>query len=319
MTMLYVYHHIVIMVTRRKHGLPWLMLVFTLPTPRASERVSIWRKLQRYGAVSLPSSGYVLPNMATNLERFEWLATSIRNLKGHASIAQVSDFDDYRHGELERLFTLARTKDYEELADELKKLAKLKDRRNALARAKRRLQQITQVDFFGAPARARVEELIHRMETADRDAGNRAKGKYDKKDYVGRIWITRPRPGIDRVSSAWLITRFIDSGAKFIFDVEVSRHPGAIPFDMFNAGGFGHIGNDCTFETLVKGFGIKDPRVQLVAQAVHDADLADDRFGRDEALGIDRVLDGWNHRGLPDEELLRRGMEMIDGLYYGIQ
>ena len=88
---------------------------------------------------------------------------------------------------------------------------------------------------------------------------------------------------------------------------------------MFNAGGFGHVGNDCTFETLVKSFGLKDSRLRLVAQAVHDADLADDQFGRQEVLGIDRILDGWNQQGMSSEEVLRKGMEMIEGLYSGIR
>ncbi len=120
-------------------------------------------------------------------------------------------------------------------------------------------------------------------------------------------------------SSAWLIVRHIDPQAKFIFDGDPKAHPDAIPFDMFNAGGFGHIGNDCTLETLLKSFGIKDSRLKLLAQAVHDADLSDECFGRNETLGVDRILDGWNKQGLPNEEVLRKGMEMIEGLYNGIR
>jgi hypothetical protein len=69
----------------------------------------------------------------------------------------------------------------------------------------------------------------------------------------------------------------------------------------------------------MKSFGLKNSRLRLVAHAVHDADLADERFGREEALGIDRILDGWNKQGMTSEEVLRRGMEMIDGLYHGIR
>jgi hypothetical protein len=304
-------------VARATPDLPWLLLMFTLPARRASERVSVWRKLQRYGAMTLPSSGYVLPNNPVNQERFEWLATSIRNLKGQASVAQVAAFDNLGADELEKLFTLARTENYERLYGDLKKLARSREGRNALPKIKRHLQQVSDIDFFGAPARAKVEGLIQQIEIGA--APTRIKAKHDPKDYIGSIWVTRPRPGIDRVSSAWLIRRFIDGQAKFIFDRNASAHPQAIPFDMFQAGGFGHIGDDCTFETLVRSFGIRDSRVRLVAQAVHDADLADERFGRDEALGIDRVLDGWNKQGLSDDELLHRGMDLIEGLYNGIQ
>jgi hypothetical protein len=297
-----------------------LLLVFTLPTAKASERVGVWRKLQRYGTIQLPASGHVLPNNPANQERFEWLATSIRNSKGQAAVAQVISFDELGNDQLEQTFNDARARDYQELEKELKKLGKPRRGSDeaALLRFKRRLQQIAEIDFFGSPARARVEAAMQRLEMKGRPK-QATRGKEDPKDYLGRTWVTRPQPGIDRVSSAWLIARYIDPQAKFIFDVDSKRHPNAIPYDMFNAGGFGHVGNDCTFETLLKSFEIKDSRLKLVAQAVHDADLADECFGRSEALGIDRILNGWNKQGVPNEEVLRKGMEMIEGLYNGIR
>ena len=306
-------------VTRESEA-SWLLLVFTLPAAKARERVGVWRKLQRYGALGLPASGYVLPNNAANQERFEWLATSIRNAKGHAAVAQVFSFDDLRNEQIEQMFNQARARDYQDLEKELKKATRARRRElsdAALSRLKKRLQQIIEIDFFGSPVRARIEEAVRQLEQGD--AGVESKARHNARDYVGRTWITRPRPGIDRVASAWLIRRFIDADARFIFDKEASRHPDAIPFDMFQGGGFGHRGNDCTFETLMKSFAIRDRRVGLVAQAIHDADLADEHFGRDEALGIDRILEGWAAQGMSDEELLRRGMEMIEGLYKGIR
>lgn len=299
----------------------WLLLVFTLPTAKASARVGVWRKLQRYGALALPASGYVLPNNAMNQERFEWLATSIRSSKGNAAIAQVRAFDELRHEQVEHMFNEARTREYQALEQELKELSRSRNREKAeagLVRLNRRLQQIIEIDFFGCPIRARIEEAIHQFETGKKAASDRH-AKHNAKDYRGRTWITRPHPGIDRVASAWLILKYIDPQAKFAFAMDPRRHPDAIPFDMFNVEGFGHVGNDCTFETLVKSFGLKDSRLRLLAQAIHDADLADDRFGRAEALGIDRILDGWNQQGMPNEEVLRKGMEMIQGLYNGIR
>ena len=308
-------------VTSKDKSAAWLLLVFTLPTAKASARVGVWRKLQRYGALALPASGYVLPNNAMNQERFEWLAASIRTSKGNAAVAQVRSFDELRHEQIERMFNEARTRDYQTLEQELKELSKSRNLEKAqagLVRFKRRLQQIAEIDFFGCPIRARIEEALRQLETGGRAIKDRA-GKHHAKDYRGRTWITRPHPGIDRVASAWLILRHIDPQAKFAFDKDPRRHPNAIPFDMFNADGFGHAGDNCTFETLVKSFGLKDPRLHLVAQAIHDADLADDRFGREEALGIDRILDGWNKQGMSSEEVLRKGMEMMEGLYSGIR
>jgi hypothetical protein len=300
---------------------PWLLLVFSLPTAKASERVGVWRKLQTYGALALPASGYVLPSSSINQERFEWLATSIRGSKGQAAVAQVCSFDEFRNEQIEHMFNEARTREYQALEKELKIAAKLTkgDKSKAsISRLKRRLQQIVAIDFYGSPIRARIEEAVRQLESDDGADKSRA-GKKSPKDYVGRTWITRPQPGIDRVSSAWLILRYIDPQAKFTFDKDPRRHPDAIPFDMFNAGGFGHTGNDCTFETLMKSFGLKDSQLKLVAQAIHDADLADEQFGRAEALGIDRILDGWNKQGMANEEVLRKGMEMIEGLYRGIR
>jgi hypothetical protein len=306
-------------ISSRDKSAAWLLLVFTLPTAKASARVSVWRKLQRYGALTLPASGYVLPNNPVTHERFEWLAASIRSAKGQAAVAEVRSFDGLKDGQIERMFNEVRIHEYQVLERELKKLSRNHIKAEAgLVRLKKRLQQIAEIDFFGCPIRARLEEAV-RLRERGGDTSRRRRGKPSLKDYLGRTWITRPHPGIDRVASAWLILRYIDCHAKFAFDQEPHRHPDAIPFDMFNAGGFGHVGNDCTFETLVKSFGLKDSRLRLVAHAIHDADLADSQFGREEALGIDRILDGWNKQGMANEDVLRKGMEMIEGLYNGIR
>jgi hypothetical protein len=246
----------------------WLLLVFTLPTAKASERVGVWRKLQRYGAVALPASGYVLPNTPVNLERFEWLAASIRGFKGQAAVAQVCAFDELKNEQIELLFNQARTREYQVLERELQKLSGKTKREGgelSMLRIKRRLQQIVEVDFFGAPTRTRIEEAVRQLEGLA-EAGVPQKKKPSRKDFIARTWITRPQPGIDRVSSAWLIRRYIDGKARFIFNTDPKRHPRAVPFDMFNVGhGFGHSGNDCTFETLMKCFNLKDPRLRLMA------------------------------------------------------
>lgn len=296
---------------------PWLLLIFSLPAKRASERVQVWRKLKRYGALALRSSGYVLPNNASNQERFEWLAAAIRKYKGEASVVQVHAIDDLPAEALAQRFVESRSRDYEALIRELQKIRPTSASSSSqVARLRHRLQEIAEIDFFTSPLRGRVETLLERFDSMSRlgEAKNSPNGP--KKEYRDRAWITRPRPGIDRVSSAWLIRRFIDPKAKFLFASDPRRHPQAIPFDMFQqAGGFGHRGEDCTFETLRKEFRIRDRRVAAVAQIIHDADLSDGKFGRVEGLGLDRVLIGWAQQGISDEELLRRGMELIGGLY----
>ena len=90
----------------------------------------------------------------------------------------------------------------------------------------------------------------------------------------GSTWVTRPRPHIDRIASAWLIRRFYDADATFAFADAADAARKGIPFDVLGAE-FGHHGEDCTFETLVKRFGVKDRRARVIAEIVHEADLHD--------------------------------------------
>jgi hypothetical protein len=295
---------------------PWLLLMFSLPTKQASQRVEVWRKLKKYGALALRTSGYLLPNTPENQERFEWLATAIRKYKGEASVAHLHALDDLPSEKLIQLFNAARSQDYEKLIAELKKRAgKSKAEPGDISRFRRRLQEIAAIDFFNSPLRSRAEALLESADCSGDSKAIPASARKLRKEYVGRTWVTRPRPGIDRVSSAWLIRRFIDSNAKFVFASEREQQPDAVPFDMFHADGFGHRGEDCTFETLRKEFAIRDPKVEVIAEMIHDADLSDEKFGRTEAVGIDKVLIGWAQQGIADDELMRRGMEVMEGLY----
>jgi hypothetical protein len=303
---------------QRQHA-PWLLLMFSLPVKQASQRVEVWRKLKRYGTLALRTSGYLLPNTAENQERFEWLAAAIRKYKGRASVAQLQALDDLPSEKLAQMFVEARSKDYETVLRDVRKLsAKKHDHHREIARLRRRVQEIAAIDFFNSPLRSRAEALLESADSVGASKAIPATGRKVKKEYLDRTWVTRPRPGIDRVSSAWLIRRYIDANARFVFANDPGQQPEAIPFDLFQANGFGHRGEDCTFETLRKEFAIHDAKVAVIAEIIHDADLADEKFGRGEGLGLDRVLIGWAQQGISDDELLRRGMEMIEGLYRSI-
>jgi hypothetical protein len=294
---------------------PWLLFVFSLAAKRASQRVEIWRLLKRYGAVGLRSSGYVLPNNSQNLERLEWLAATVRKYRGEASVIHVESIDNLPSRELSELFLEARGKDYEAMIRELKRhKGALKP--GQLSRLRRRFEEIVAIDFFNSPLRSRVEQLLANADARpDTAAAAGKRTSRQKKEFQKRTWMTRPRPGIDRVSSAWLILRFIDPRARFTFGTHAGKVAGAVPFDMFQADGFGHRGDDCTFETLCKEFRISDPKVKVISQIIHDADLGDEKFGRSEGIALDRVLIGWAQQELSDQELLHRGIELIEGLY----
>jgi hypothetical protein len=302
----------------KKGTAPWLLLTFTLPVKRASKRVEVWRKLQRHGAVALGNSGYLLPGSAANQERFEWLATSVRKYAGEASVVRVQSIDNLSTPQLVARFSEARGREYQELLRELQKLHAIPRHRRRLGqlhRLRTRFREIADIDFFGSPLRVRVEELFERVD--QQPSPKQKPRRVPRRDYQNRVWVTRPRPGIDRSASAWLIRHFIDRRARFAFAPEgkVPRH--TVPYDMFH-GGFGHHGEDCTFETLQKAFGIRERRVRIVGEMIHDADLFDQKFGRKEGFGVDAVLSGWARQGVPDKKLLERGIELVEGLYRSV-
>lgn len=299
----------------------WLLLTFTLPTKRASQRVQIWRKLQRYGAVPLGNSGYLLPASPSNEERFQWLAMSIRKYGGEASVVRVKSIDNISAPQLIGRFSEARTRDYQELLRDLQTFSSLAPQTRGagrLSRLKTRFQEIVDVDFFSSALQKRVAKLLELADQARTSGPSVPTRKIRVADYRGRTWVTRPRPGVDRCASAWLIRNFIDPKARFSFASEDQVPPASVPFDMFHEDGFGHRGNDCTFETLEKQFHVRDPRVAVIGQIVHDADLLDDKFGRKEGYGVDEILKGWARQGIADSKLLERGMQLVEGLYYAL-
>jgi hypothetical protein len=309
-------------ITQVSRQAPWLLLLFSLPTKRASQRVGVWRQLQHFGALPLRNSGYLLPNHPANRERFEWLAASIRHQQGAASVVEVQAIDNLSRAQLVERFNQARDCDYQALLAELRKripAATAGRRSTPLGRLRRRFQEIAAMDFFGSPLRRRVEGLLERAEATRAPASGEGEASLvERRKYQGRLWVTRPRPGIDRSASAWLIRRAIDRQARFAFAAEGRTPRGAVPFDMYH-GGFGHRGDDCTFQTLLKDFRIRDRRLARIGEIVHDADLCDEKFGHREGFGLDEVLQGWARQGVSDNKLLERGMGLVEGLYHSLR
>src|SRR5882762_9471975 len=165
----------------------WLLLTFTLPTKKASQRVAVWRKLQRYGGVPLGNSGYLLPNSPMNQERFEWLSQAIRKYAGESSVVSVQSIDNLSTPKLIARFTEARTRDYQEVTRELQKLLSVAPYQRAagrMSRVRARFREIVEIDFFNSPLQKRVEELLAR---ADASPAATEGPKVNPKDYVGRV------------------------------------------------------------------------------------------------------------------------------------
>jgi len=299
----------------------WLLLLFSLPTNRNTERVAVWRRLKKMGAVQIKTSTYLLPDEPAQYEQFQWLAQQIRDYGGDSTLVRAQEIEGLTKEKVIAMFNDARAKDYAELRKSLQSFIGRRKKIDGgiagaeLERLTRQFREIREVDFFDSPRGHDVAMLLRRAEGRSR---TRQFAALDAKQYQGKIWLTRPRPEIDRVGSAWLISKFIDRKPKFVFAPTADALPGTIPFDMLDAE-FSHHGNYCTFETLIRRFAISDKAVAKIGEMIHDADLDDAKFQRVEAVGIDRVLKGWAKEGLPDKEILRRGFECFDALYAFLQ
>jgi hypothetical protein len=299
----------------------WLLLLFSLPTNRNTERVAVWRRLKKMGAVQIKTSTYLLPDEPAQYEQFQWLAKQIRDYAGDSTLIRAHEIEGLTKERVIAIFNDARAKDYGELRKSLQSFIARQKKMDAeeagseLERLTRRFREVRPVDFFDSPLGHDVSMLLRRAEGPKQ---SRQLETLDVKQYQGKTWLTRPRPEIDRVGSAWLISKFIDRKPKFVFAPTADAIPDAIPFDMLDAE-FSHHGNYCTFETLTKRFAISDKSLVKIGEMIHDADLDDARFQRVEAVGIDRVLKGWAKEGLPDQEILRRGFECFDALYAFLQ
>jgi len=133
---------------------------------------------------------------------------------------------------------------------------------------------------------------------------------------AGRTWVTREGVHVDRIASAWLIRRFIDPDARFKFVSArgyVARK-GEIRFDMADAE-YTHVGDDCTFQTLLRRFGIKKAALRTIGEIVHDIDCKDELFGRPETAGVESLIRGLARSSTDDEARIERGAAIFDDLY----
>ena len=315
----------------------WLVLIYTLPPAAGSSRVKIWRKLKKLGAVSFRNSVYLLPFGEERYEIVQWLCQEIQRAEGEATLLKVERIENLSDQGVADLFRRARNEDYAELTkacqawlERLEDLHKDKTTQETVALAdelkalEKQLAEIEEIDYFHAPGRREAEGTLSRCRAMLRELlGRRERAAMGESTalkaeaFRGKTWVTRPRPHVDRIASAWVIRRFIDPQATFAFASRPDTVKGAIPFDCPGVE-FGHQGEDCTFETLLKRFGLREKGLLALAEIVHDADLKDAKFGRDETKGIDMVLKGLAEMLTDDQALLTQGMLVFDAMYTSI-
>jgi hypothetical protein len=310
---------------------PWLLLIHQIPPKPDYFRVKVGRRLQRVGAVAIKSSVYVLPSTGQAMEDFQWILREIVDGGGEASICRSTFVDGLTDRDIEQFFHEARSRDYDEITAEARVTLRAvpsgrrpnPERRaaaeQAVSRLRKRLTAISRIDFFGTPNRDGATEALNEIEARLRPPADRtlAPTQHSEQERPsGCTWVTREGIFVDRIASAWLIRRFIDPEARFRFVAPEGyrRKRGELRFDMFEAE-YTHEGDRCTFETLLRRFELDDPALLQIAEVVHEIDLRDDKFEREDAVGIERVLAGIAAACPDDDSRLQRGAALFDDLY----
>jgi hypothetical protein len=306
----------------------WLLLTHQIPPTPAYLRVKVRRQLERFGAVAVKNSVYLLPPGDDTREDFEWLCREIERCGGETTLCLATFLDQATDERLRAAFDEARAADYREIARAAGDLrAEHEERlmrdetpigRSRAGALRRKLEAVQAIDFFTAPEHDDAERALSELERrlGDRPAAGREPGDPALHRPRGRTWVTREGIKVDRMASAWLIRRFIDPEASFKFVPANGYRPleGELRFDMFD-GEYTHEGDRCTFETLLARFALEDPALTAVAEIVHDIDCKEDRFGRGEVGGISSLIDGIVRSVPLDEERLERGATLFDGLW----
>ncbi|HWR58531.1 MAG TPA: chromate resistance protein ChrB domain-containing protein [Thermodesulfovibrionales bacterium] len=316
----------------------WLLFFYSVPSKPVSNRMKVWRKLLKAGAVQLKGSVYILPFNDERYEFLQWLVSEIAAMKGEGAFARIEHIDSIKDSEIIALFDQQRANDYKAIEKSLDDLERvlgsikqggkahnMKALSDQFSRLLKEFEEVRGLDFFSSKA----GEALNRRIQRDHAELNKMSAAGTKKEsvvivshrevdaYRGKAWVTRKRPFIDRMASAWLIRRFIDRDASFAFvderDVNAVRKDSVV-FDM-RGGEFTHVGDLCTFEVLVRSFGFKDRTLKKMAEIVHDLDTKDDKYGSAEARGLEDILTGIRKTAKDDLDALEKGMQVFEMLY----
>src|SRR5262245_3461837 len=287
----------------------------------------MWRRLQKIGAVPVRNAVYVLPRLEQTLEDFHWVAREILEAGGDASVCEATFIEGITNQEVVALFRSARESEYTELLAEIKQVGEeLRTASKAsegwasgmvgrVSRLRQRLTEIQNIDFFEAAGGKQGDALLGEMEAKLRKAPLR-RVQQQNSTYSGRTWVTRKGIHVDRIASAWLIRRFIDADARFKYVAAKGYRPepGELRFDMFDAE-FTHEGDLCTFEVLLERCAISDRALRPIAELVHDIDLKDAKFEREEMPGLALVINAICTANRDDNARLERATLLFDDLY----
>jgi hypothetical protein len=307
----------------------WLLLIHQIPPKPDYFRIKIWRLLHQVGSIAIKQSVYILPQSDQAYEDFGWILKEIIEGGGDASLSQVKFIEGLTDDQIVFQFQKARKTDYEKLIEEINTVRNELDHdtnvanetitktRNQMAKFQKRLNEIIAIDFFYVPERIGAENALAGL-MASRSKSSHSELNTCKtiKHFLCKLWITRKNVFVDRIASAWLITRFIDKKARFKF-VDLKNYKPQeeeVGFDMVEAE-FTHQDDRCTFEEILHRFRIKDKALHQLGEIVHDIDLKDRKFERPEADGIYVLFSGIAASHQKDNDRIKIGAKLLDDLY----
>jgi hypothetical protein len=309
------------------HGM-WSILIVTLPTQPNAVRLRVWRALKALGCAALRDGAYLLPSAKGAL--FDPLAIEVREHGGTAMVLELSPSDDAQRVELLALFD--RTEAYAQWRDTatalqtgLAALGETEARRRWRAVAEA-FQTLRRIDYYpGAAAEQAQSELDSLRQALDarfskgepRSQVDHGIARLDARKFQGKRWATRARPWVDRLACAWMIRRFIDPQARFVWLMDTAGSTptprGALGFD-YDGARFTHVGARVSFEVLLASFGLdRDPKLQRIAGAVHYLDAGG--IPVPEAAGLESVLGGLRELHADDDVLVAAAAVVFDALY----
>lgn len=314
----------------------WLLIFYSVPSHPVSNRMKIWRRLAKAGAVQLKGAVYILPATEEHEEFFQWLIGEVGSMGGDGAFVRSAEIKTVDEADIRELFIRQSGQEYKRLEKGLdalerkvqsirkgtrsKEIGSLFDQLSKLTKS---FDETSRRDFFSSPSGAAMKKRIQAIEAGLKGAGRKPPEEAAPirmrrtAGYQARTWATRKNPFVDRMASAWLIKQFIDPKAAFAF-IEERELAGlgskAVAYDI-RGGEFTHVGELCTFEVLVKSFGIRDKAVKKIAGIVHDLDVKDEKYHHPETSGIEEILTGIRKTAKDDADALERGMAVFEMLY----
>ena len=319
----------------------WLLFFYSVPSKPVNNRIKIWRRLTKLGAVQLKGALYILPYSEEYHELCQWLTTEVSAMGGEGDFIITDKLEMLKNSEIISLFNKQRDDNYRNIEKGLneletkvnsikkgskgKNIRRLNDQLNSHIK---NFEDIKKIDFFSSKMRHEIASKIHSLKTELKKITltDIKKGAIAQKiliphkrheDYQGRTWVTRKKPFVDRMASAWLIKKFIDKKAVFEF-VDKEKIKGTrgklILFDI-PGNAFTHIGDKCTFEVLKEAFKLKSRALNEIAKIVHQLDIKDDKYNIPAADGIEALLFGIRKTEADDSRALENGMALFEMLY----